>query len=1234
MKLDLFNNNQNLHQATADLFKEQLKIAINLLPEKAFTVSQYFGENVKDLNIITNIYTVGIVNQDSFSNSESLNDDSKVKIDYDTIFIVAVELEKPQNRSSLAQLTRKLNQKANKNEKGNPLIVVFRYEDKITISSLERQARIDKDWREGEKISNTKVSMLKDIDIENPHAAHERILLELGNHKAKSFDELYKYWQEKLNTKALNNEFYKELFKWYLWAKEHVLFPNDNQEDIDTYKSESLIRFISRLLFVWFMKEKGLITDKLFEVSELKKILKNFDTNSDKNSYYKAILQNLFFATLNVPIDDRKWIDGKKRNKAQHGDPLIYRYENEFTNSEDAIENIFMQIPFLNGGLFDCLDDRENEIFIDGFTKNEKKQPKFPNFVFFGTREDVDLSHHFGDDKDELKKWKKNSIIGIIDLLNNFKFTVEENTPLEIDVALDPELLGKVFENLLASFNPETKATARKQTGSFYTPREIVNYMVDESLKQHLKTHLPNLENEIEHLFKNENVDLNDFAKKSIVEKLFECKILDPACGSGAYPMGILHKMVELFNILDSQNFYLKEIEGEKLDQLIISAQHLSDTQTRNQTIDALENQKEILKKAEFDYVRKLYIIENCIYGVDIQPIAIQISKLRFFISLLVEQNKKENQKNFGIEALPNMDFKLVAANTLIAPPQEEKGIGLFENQNQFFDRFEKLAHEYFKLRTPEEKRGKKEELKMLIQEKVTEKVQMIRRDEEAHTFNGVAKNKKSEIALADLNQSKTLWESYPNLFKEKSVAFFDIPYFFPKVKDGFDVVIGNPPYVQMQKDGGKLAELYKNQNFETFQRTGDIYALFYEQGIKMLKNKGNLNFITSNKWMRANYGESLRNYFIKHNPYKLIDLGADVFENATVDTNIIVVTKEENKNQCLALDLTKEKNITDFKQFEDNWMNFINLTSENWTLLNNIELTIRLKAEKFGTPLKHWDVNINRGITSGYNEAYIIDNDKRNEFINLNKKNKSIIKPLLRGKDIKRYSYNKSNLWLIFIPWHFPLHNDNSISGNSIIAEKEFEKDYPEIYNHLLNYKKELSNRNKTETGIRYEWYALQRCANSYYDDFEKEKIIYSEISIEPSFFIDDNNFFIGNTAYILTGKNLKYLNALLNCKFVTFIFSNFYSVNLGAKGFRYLAQYMENLPIPEIPEIAQQPFIRLVNQILEGKKEDKDTSGLEHQIDMMVYHLYGLSYEEACVIDKELSKELSKEDFDRFKM
>ncbi len=226
----------------------------------------------------------------------------------------------------------------------------------------------------------------------------------------------------------------------------------------------------------------------------------------------------------------------------------------------------------------------------------------------------------------------------------------------------------------------------------------------------------------------------------------------------------------------------------------------------------------------------------------------------------------------------------------------------------------------------------------------------------------------------------------------------------------------------------------------------------------------------------------------------------------------------------------------------------------------------------------------------------------------------------------------------MLFIPWHFPLHLDNSVTGSSKIAEKAFQDQYPEIYSHLEKYKKELLGRNQAETGIRYEWYSLQRCANTYFEDFEKEKIIYSEISQEPCFSYDTNKTFIGNTAYILSGNNLKYLNGLLNSKLVTYIFSNFYSINLGANGYRYLAQYMENLPIPSVnfDNVNQNKIKNLVEQInvLKNIDNNNNISILEQQIDNLVYKLYELTYDEVLVVDPEFCERMSVEEYESLKV
>ena len=637
----------------------------------------------------------------------------------ESYMFVAIELKQPHySRSDLVKITRELNKSQ------QPILILFKYGNALTLSVIHRRLNKNDDSRDVLE----KVTLIKDIRLENTHRAHLDILADLAfsNLKPKptNFVELHNAWQGVLNTKTLNKQFYEKLFDWYLFALSEVKFPQICAEaDLvadEQHQSESLIRLLTRLLFVWFMKEKGLIDAKLFDQTELKSTLKNFTgENSNDTIFYKAILQNLFFATLNMPIEQRKVIPPRTNTfpRKEHGDQLLYRYTELFNNSD--FEKHFADIPFLNGGLFDCLDrtkpESPVEIRIDGFTTSSKKEKQAvaPDKLFFGEYKNVDLSAAYDN-----KKKSNVTVYGLIDILQNHKFTVEENTPLEEDIALDPELLGQVFENLLAAYNPETGTTARKQTGSFYTPREIVDYMVDESLMAYFENEMKS-KSPLTPLQKggdsSQNVDFNSGSSEvehnnsplfeggrggislrhllsydntqnpfdapqtnALISAIDNLKILDPACGSGAFPMGILHKLVFVLSKLDPKNEKWRDHQIAKLKTIDDSALREKATQVIH---DAFENN-------ELDYGRKLFLIENCIHGVDIQPIATQISKLRFFISLIVDQKSDKSKPNFGIRPLPNLDFKIIAANTLISAPQDDfENNALFSNDS-FFENF------------------------------------------------------------------------------------------------------------------------------------------------------------------------------------------------------------------------------------------------------------------------------------------------------------------------------------------------------------------------------------------------------------------------------------------------------------------------------------------------------------------------------------------------------------------
>ena len=575
-----------------------------------------------------------------------------------------------------------------------------------------------------------------------------------------------------------------------------------------------------------------------------------FDFKSHESKYYKAILQNLFFAMLNSPIT----AEGSKELSERHfrygrGDydnNKLMRYESFFKNPQLFVDLANRTVPFLNGGLFDCLDDKDHGMYYDGFSDKEniKNSLIIPDYLFFGEEagKNIDLSEWYGD-----KKKKKVSARGIIDILKRYNFTVEENTPFDQEVSLDPELLGKVFENLLASFNPETQTTARKQTGSFYTPREIVQYMVDESLVAHLKRTVgENLEPQYRQLmqYSDNEVELTAEQRKSIMQSLYNCKILDPACGSGAFPMGILQQMVHILSRIDPNNDMWREMMRAVAINKTSEAYLTASDEERNEIINDIERSFDQSINRP-DYARKLYLIENCIYGVDIQSIAVQISKLRFFISLVVDQKiNTDPTDNFGIRPLPNLEAKFVAANTLI---------GLNKKDATIFD--------------TAKVRDKKEELKIAKHKIFYSKYKTKRK------YRQIVKELRLEIAdmLKEYGavenveaQQLASWDMFD---QNASSSFFDSEWMFD-VKDGFDIVIGNPPYVnaiELKKTLGDIEYKRLKNCYITAKGAIDLYVYFFEKGLNLLCNNGVLSYITPNKYLCANYGKELRTFCIKN---------------------------------------------------------------------------------------------------------------------------------------------------------------------------------------------------------------------------------------------------------------------------------------------------------------------------------------------------------------------------------
>ena len=687
------------------------------------------------------------------------------------------------------------------------------------------------------------------------------------------------------SVETLTKEFYKELSDWYFWALQNVEFPNDLGQDEEINKSTSVIRLITRLMFVWFLKQKKLIADELFETEELEKMLNYNDKTG--STFYKAILQNLFFATLNTEMGEKR-----KFVNRQSGIQGFYRYERFFKNKERFIELTKDKTPFLNGGLFESLDKNvgeENEMRIDCFSNriDKEKLLKVPDFLFFGEEKQIDLNKIYD------TRGKTYKVRGLIDILKTYNFTIEENTPTDIEVALDPELLGKVFENLLASFNPETQTTARKQTGSFYTPREIVDYMVNESLKAYLSEprfsqdskDFQDYNTTIEMLFSGNPVNLENLNKivvQTIIQTLNEIKILDPACGSGAFPMGILQKMVQILQTLDPDNTHWREVQKQKAIKETEQAYNIGDKEERQKRLLDID---EAFDNNASDYGRKLFLIENCIFGVDIQPIAVQISKLRFFISLICEQTPDNSKQNLGIRPLPNLETKFVAANSLIGLNKPQQGVLGMSEIEPLEKELAQVRHKHFSARTPETKRKYREKDDEL-RHKIAKKLKEI----------GYANDTAEKIAQ---------WNPYDqNIYAE----WFDIEWMFD-VKEGFDIMIGNPPYVNVKND-----KIYSN--FKTFQ-CFELYAYFFEKGIELLKQKGVISFITGSLYIKGVKFQPLRKYLTTNTTLlHLINEGDKIFENVKMPTSVFIGKKDINVNWKLE-DINVEFSL--LKKMEDN---------------------------------------------------------------------------------------------------------------------------------------------------------------------------------------------------------------------------------------------------------------------------------------------------------------------------
>lgn len=1176
----------------------------------------------------------------------------------DSFVFLAVDLDNGTwSRRELVTIVRELNRGF-----AMPAIILFRHSAKATLAVIDRRANRRDPSRD---VVGGRISLVKDIDLAKPHRAHVEILADLSlaaiaRKKAPAdFRDLYDRWIETLSAAELNKRFYAELADWFAWAstkKDLVTFPKGQPAD-DGGKEVGLIRLLTRLMFVWFIKEKGLVPLDLFNADTLGKLLKAPPQSTPAgHDFYLAILQNLFFATLNTEMDQRRWRkdeDGQSKDYLGHH---VFRHEAKFTD-KDAAEALFNQVPFLNGGLFECLDteitspederkaraekERQRLILrVDGFSDQPDKQPKLQNRIFYGGEDAVDLSKYYE------KAVRPRNVSGLIDLFERYKFTIEENTPLEEEAALDPELLGKVFENLLASYNEDTKTTARNKSGSFYTPREVVEFMVDEALLAYLKPKIapapeeggirpaaPGLDfgaapGELgleatgnkphpkpfpkgEALVETRLRALLDFASRThdftpgqvdaLIAAIESCKAIDPAVGSGAFPLGLLQKLVHALAVLDpggdkwkARNRAYYETNLSRAEAVLAPNEREAAMATAQAELDKFD--------AAFgsghypDYTRKLYLIERCLHGVDIQPIAVQIAKLRCFISLAVEQKADDTGKrpNRGITPLPNLETKLVAANTLT--PLHRKGNVMLVTQDlrSAQAKLRNANRAFFAAANGADKRRVQKQILELRHEIADH----AKRD---GIFSG------SEAALLGH------WDPFdPNAH----APFFDPEWMFglePSSGNGwFDIALANPPYVRSGKIDPTLKAALKTDYPKFFSGSSDLLTYFFKVAKDLLVSGGVMSFITSNNYMRAGYGGPSRELLSKHiQPVAIVDFGEMPVFKAAVDSTVYIGVNTQGRDDPFrALTIKSVDDIANVGKMVRDAPAEIKpseLDPASWSFASVDFRQVADAMDVWKTKIK--DVvadRFYRGILTGLNGAFLINDSDRTALIVDGEKTAALIKPWIDGGEIERWGHDYSQQHIIAIASGSNIKGGWPWSGKpEAEAERIFAKEYPLVSAHLSQWRTELKKR--TDKG-EY-WWELRACA--YWDAFDQVKLAYNETSAELHAFVDEEGFCFNKTAFILLPKDPWSLAALMLSKPLDFYFrmrfpSHGDAFNGGRPQFR--KDRMLTVPVPDMSPNEKATLALMGIAITRSREAGKPAvcNRLESLLNAFVYELY----------------------------
>ncbi len=925
--------------------------------------------------------------------------------------------------------------------------------------------------------------------------------------------------------------------------------------------------------------------------------------------------------------------------------------KNNERSKEIKEDKILGKIPYLNSSLFDKtpLESNGHEIKL----LNNEPLEIYPKSIF-------------KKDKDFQEKKDFSLLKYLFTFLHVYDFTttpkdIKDNKNTSESRLINPSVLGLVFEKLNGY-----------KEGSFYTPSFITSYMCSESIKtivldkfnQKYNIECKDLK-ELKNYLKN---SYKEDKRKEYLQLLLALRICDPAVGSGHFLVSALNEMVRItYELGLITSLYRHSLRLEN-DEIII--QHTQTGEIFNYTKPHSENDPHHHIQKELFELKKS-IIENCLFGVDINPNSCEITKLRLWIELLkysyyiFEEGKNTNT----LETLPNIDINIKCGNSLIfnfplnskltmgqtlefsknlkAEIKEYKNSVMFYKEGlgekakilQNITKLKSLIINYF-IEQHQAKRHLKESLKAFISEYGDgifdistafgmEMLKIARHKDNNYKFvPTLTKKQPSPIGVEANKLLIKIKECYETLENLKNSKTLEWRFEFPEVLDdegdflGFDCIIGNPPYIR-QEQIREIKPLLQKQYQNFYNSTADIYTYFFALSYHLLKDKGFNAFITSNKYARAKYGAKLRDLLLKKTTIvSYMELNAlKVFESAAVDTSIMSFIKQTPPKE------------SDFKYYEPNLddkndlksartlpMRQNALSTESFIFTNASFLDLRDKMESVGVPLKDWDIQINYGIKTGANEAFIITTEKREEILNAcktqeeRKRTETLIKPILRGKDIKRYSYEWASLWIIATFPSLKLDID----------------DYPSLKTYLSQFRPRIdqSGEKDCRKKTNNQWFETQDTI-AYHEEFEKEKIVYGEIVQEPRFYLDNGEcelgyFYAEATSFILTGEHLCYLLGMLHSKLITFAFKTFYAGGgLGESGYRYKKAFIERLPIPKITPENQELAHKITDgakAILEAKEKDPkaNTQKLEKEIDALVYQLYNLTDEEIKIIEE----------------